>query len=127
MSDLQKLKELAGKATPGPWILATSNSWRRLLSRDGHSVCEPIKQKDGHPDLWFRNGGADGPDAKFMEAASPDVVLLLCEVAEKASTYFAHYLQDEADDEDVCVCGREQHERAKALRAALHSLQGKQA
>lgn len=55
--------------TPGPWMIATSNSWRRILSRDGESVCEPIKQNDGHPDLYFRNGGEDGPDARLIAAA----------------------------------------------------------
>lgn len=56
--------------TPGPWIIATSNSWRRIVSeRDGTTVCEPITQPDGHPDLHFPNGGADGPDAHVLEAA----------------------------------------------------------
>ena len=58
--------------TEGPWIVATSNSWRRIVSL-GHggmqSVCEPITQNDGHPDLHFRNGGADGPDAHLLCAA----------------------------------------------------------
>lgn len=56
--------------TPGPWIIATSNSWRRIVSeRDGTPICEPITQPDGHPDLHFRNGGADGPDAHVLAAA----------------------------------------------------------
>lgn len=37
------------------------------------SVCEPIKQNDGHPDLYFRNGGAEGPDARLI-AAAPDLL-----------------------------------------------------
>ncbi len=57
--------------TPGPWMVATSNSWRRIVSTAGGytPVCEPITQNDGHPDLHFRNGGEDGPDARLIAAA----------------------------------------------------------
>jgi hypothetical protein len=61
------------KNTPGPWAVATSNSWRRIVSRDYGTVCEPVVQRDGHPDLHFKNGGVDGPDAKLIEAA-PDLL-----------------------------------------------------
>lgn len=38
--------------TPGPWIVADSNSWRRIVTRDrGQHVIQPIKMRDGHPDL----------------------------------------------------------------------------
>lgn len=58
--------------TPGPWIIATSNSWRRIVTAHRmESVCEPITQNDGHPDLYFRNGGASGPDARLIEACNP--------------------------------------------------------
>lgn len=61
---------MSTQPTSGPWIIATSNSWRRIVSeRDSTPVCEPIKQPDGHPDLHFPNGGADGPDAHVLEAA----------------------------------------------------------
>lgn len=69
----------SGKHTPGPWLIATSNSWRRIVSRDSGNVCEPIKQNDGHPDLHFKNGGPDGPDACLL-AAAPDL-LEACEEA----------------------------------------------
>jgi hypothetical protein len=65
--------------TPGPWQVWTSNSWRRIYSRDHGSVCEPIVQNDGHPDLFFKNGGAEGPDAKLIEAA-PDLLIALKDV-----------------------------------------------
>lgn len=60
--------------TPGPWMVATSNSWRRIVSRDHGSVCEPIvHHSDHHPDLIFRNGGEDGPDARLL-AAAPELL-----------------------------------------------------
>ncbi len=59
--------------TPGPWIIATSNSYRRILSERHVGVCEPITQSDGHPDLHFRNGGFNGPDARLI-AAAPELL-----------------------------------------------------
>lgn len=51
--------------TPGVLELWTSNSFRRFGIRGGAPICEPITQRsDGHPDLYFRNGGPDGPDAR---------------------------------------------------------------
>lgn len=67
---------MGAKITPGPWVLATSNSWRRFVARDGGNVCEPITQNDGHPDLHFSNGGADGPDARLI-AAAPELLAAL--------------------------------------------------
>ena len=55
--------------TPGPWMLATSCSWRRFVNRDGESVCEPTTQRDGHPDLHFGHPG----NAHLIQAA-PDMV-----------------------------------------------------
>lgn len=67
--------------TPGPWLIATSNSWRRIVSVRGDSVCEPCTQHDGHPDLWFRNGGHDGPDARLI-AAAPELLEALQRLVE---------------------------------------------
>lgn len=40
------------KHTPGPWMVADSNSWRRIVTQDlGRCVIVPIKQRDGQPDL----------------------------------------------------------------------------
>lgn len=63
--------------TPGPWSVWTSCSYRRIGNNHGQLVCEPIVQhSDGHPDLHFRNGGADGPDARLI-AAAPCLLALL--------------------------------------------------
>lgn len=57
-------------STPGPWEVWTSCSWRRIGSHAGKMVCEPITQRsDNHPDLYFPNGGANGPDARLICAA----------------------------------------------------------
>ncbi|MEM1189892.1 MAG: hypothetical protein AAGI72_15275 [Pseudomonadota bacterium] len=57
--------------TEGPWIIATSNSYRRVLTeRRGIAVaCAVVQGSDGHPDLHFPNGGENGPDARLIAAA----------------------------------------------------------
>jgi hypothetical protein len=50
-----------------------------------------------------------------------DEIERLRTVADAAATYYEHYMQDEADGE-ACVCGREQQERAAAVRDALRAL-----
>ena len=61
------------KHTPGMWLIATSNSWRRIISLSGGTVCEPVIQPDGHADLHFPNGGEGGPDARLLITA-PDLL-----------------------------------------------------
>jgi hypothetical protein len=61
------------KHTPGPWMVADSNSYRRIVRTDRYEpVCCPVTQRDGHPDLQFPNGGYKGPDARLI-AAAPDL------------------------------------------------------
>lgn len=64
--DIQRLRQLLGGATKLPWQLATSNSWRRIVGFLSEPVCTPTNQPDGHPDLHFRNGGAEGSDAQLL-------------------------------------------------------------
>lgn len=79
--DTQKLRELQARATPGPLILATSNSWRRIVSFLGSKpVCVPCTQPDGHPDLHFPNGGAEGPDAALLIESRNALPALLDEI-----------------------------------------------
>lgn len=66
----QKLRDLIRQACPLPWMLATSNSWRRIVDPYHVPVCSPCNQPDGHPDLAFP-GGAEGPTATLLiEAAN---------------------------------------------------------
>lgn len=39
------------------------------MSETHEHVCTPTVQSDGQPDLYFPNGGADGPDARLIAAA----------------------------------------------------------
>lgn len=118
--NLAELEEKARAATPGPWILATSNSWRRFTTRDGKSVCEPTvySRDDPHPDLHFRNGGQDGPDAAYIAALSPDVALKLIAVVRAAQVYF--------DCDDVNSFSRPRADAHEALRTALAPFAGEQ-
>ncbi len=85
MIDVDDLRAKALAATPGPWELWTGCSWRRYGSTaTGSTIMEPIKQRDGTADLWFRNGGSEGPDARYIAAASPDALLALLDALDKA-------------------------------------------
>jgi hypothetical protein len=58
--------------TPGPWTWWTSCSFRRLSARgDGDVLCA-VTQSDGHPDVFLKNGGWEGPDGLLI-AAAPDL------------------------------------------------------
>lgn len=61
----QKLRRLINDSRELPWTLATSNSWRRIVDARHNSVCAPITQPDGHPDLLFF-GGPGGPEAQLL-------------------------------------------------------------
>lgn len=84
--NLSELEAVARAATQGEWKLWTSNSWRRFCDERGLSVCEPVtySERDRHPDLYFRNGGADGPDAMFIQTFSPARVQRLLSVVQAA-------------------------------------------
>ena len=82
---LDELERLARAATPGPWHVQDSNSWRRIGTDriDGAVVC-PINQRhDGHPDL-----GARRDDLDYIAACSPDVVLKLIETLRAADRLY---------------------------------------
>lgn len=60
MEAIAPLVELEKLATPGPWTVYDSNSWRRIGSeRDYHEILWPCKQQDGHPDFCGHNRDAD--------------------------------------------------------------------
>ena len=104
--------------TEGPWVVATSNSWRRIVSMGlggMQSVCEPIKQNDGHPDLYFRNGGADGPDARLI-AAAPDLLAAL-------QTFLAEYVSL-VNSGDAGNWDAEEEDKVIAARAAIAKATG---
>lgn len=110
--NLQQLRSIADGATPGPWMLATSNSWRRFVTaHNTRPVCEPIvySRTDPHPDLHFANGGANGPDARFMETFHPLRIKKLLDCVEALEALHA---------DPVSLAPR------YAARAALQALEG---
>lgn len=71
-----ELKKLAEAATPGPWVMWTSCSWRRLKNAEGVGVCVPfVNRVDKHPDMEVSS-----EDSAFMEAANPAAILKLLEI-----------------------------------------------
>lgn len=84
---------------------------------DGHGATFPV-------DIADYDEAADCPHCKPVYSAET-VDRLRARVAEletveaAARVYYEHYMQDEAADEDYCICGLDQHERAKAVRDSL--------
>jgi hypothetical protein len=65
---------MSTKHTPGPWMVQTSNSVRRIGNAYGDgNVCFATKHSDGCADLVFPNGGFNGPDARLI-AAAPELL-----------------------------------------------------
>jgi hypothetical protein len=66
---------MSEKHTPGPWSIWTSNSFRRIVSDATRRevLCGVVQRSDGHPDLYFPNGGYEGPDARLI-AAAPELL-----------------------------------------------------
>jgi hypothetical protein len=114
----QQLERLAAAATPGPWQWWTSNSTLRLTGADG---------KDGgvlhaYAHRGYGDISCNDFNRAFIAAANPLTVLAMirridaAEVLLRAAKVYAfNYLQDEAEDEEDCVCGPKQHAAAKAL------------
>nr|WP_288355948.1 ead/Ea22-like family protein [uncultured Pseudomonas sp.] len=80
---VQQLRERASRATPGPWELQTSNSWRRIGTTggrfaDGDVLAPTTHRGDNHPDLAARQ-----EDLDFIVAANPAAILVLLDKVEQ--------------------------------------------
>jgi hypothetical protein len=80
---LKAMKVACEKATPGPWSVWDSCSWRRIGTTqpyaDGNVIC-PITQSDGHPDLLAKR-----EDLDFIAICNPaNVSALIAEVERQA-------------------------------------------
>ncbi|MFV3416117.1 ead/Ea22-like family protein [Pseudomonas sp. NY15436] len=90
MTDLTKLKELAERATPGPWSAVweegDDTAWPNLF---------PIIQADGGETVIGNEGfysdlEQDKANAKFIAAANPQAILGLIERLDKAEHHWAN-------------------------------------
>lgn len=72
MSSLTELRELADKATPGPWV-------------DRHPPGDSWISADVSGLTYIVAKGLDDPDARYIAACSPEVIKALVAVAEAAS------------------------------------------
>lgn len=79
--DIEKLRELAEAATPGPWFVYEGSSWRRIGITPGRgsydmAVLAPCVASDGHPDLTSTSGLRE-ENLAFIAAANPATILAL--------------------------------------------------
>lgn len=94
---------------------------------------ELIQRLSGEADLCRNDGATDV--AKLLDDAVYALVNQAAEiaslradagrlraVADAASVYYQHYMQDEAESPEDCVCGNEQHQHAVAVRDSLAAL-----
>jgi hypothetical protein len=74
---LEELKKLCEDATPGPWEVHDSCSWRRIGTpgRDGNILCPENHPVDHHPDLR-----CDEDDLAFIAASRTALPELIAEV-----------------------------------------------
>lgn len=127
------LRDLIRRALPLPWMMATSNSYRRIVRADRYEeVCSPVKMPDGHPDLWFPDG-FEGPNAKLLVEAANALPELLDRadrtealdiiVLSVAAALARHGVKD-ADDpgEAIDVLVADKNREIARLREALSSI-----
>lgn len=75
------------KHSPGPWQMATSCSFRRIIDASGREIIGgAVQRSDGHPDLYFANGGYEGPDARLVLAA-PELLEALADLVKAEEEY----------------------------------------
>ncbi|MBV8060546.1 MAG: hypothetical protein JO253_03350 [Alphaproteobacteria bacterium] len=100
MTDLKDLLILCDMATPGPWELQTSNSYRRVGTQcaDGDVVRGTNHPLDNWPDLAAKAGTLE-----FIAAADPDTVRAL---ALEVLAWRERYPQQVYRPQDDCVALR---------------------
>jgi hypothetical protein len=113
MMDINKLRELASKATPGEWVISRGfRSDTCVIAKDGDTYVTVA--------LAGMSPKARG-NAAYIAAAFPDMLLALLDVAEKAKVLIAY------ESEGAEAGWPNWDERFDALRTSLAALgeQGK--
>ena len=109
LSDLKRLKELAQKATPGPWANSENAKkileqepfdWWQVLAPAPHDYSIPVivictmsprateEEQEQSRKAFSKTGvmkdpGQAGHDARYIAACSPEVIISMCEYIEK--------------------------------------------
>ncbi|GEM_PF-5731552 len=83
LKKLDELEALARAATPGPWLLQDSCSWRRIGTDPGScgDVLLPVVQSDGQPDISASRGNLE-----YITAVDPTTVLSIIELVRTRDT-----------------------------------------
>ena len=90
MTDLTKLKEMAERATPGPWTLYVPENYQGPEELPGYGV----ECAEGRAIIWGalepETGCQFDRDAEFIASANPQTILGLLERLEKAEQHWAN-------------------------------------
>lgn len=113
--DRSALLSLCANATPGPWELQTSNSWRRIGTAggrfaDGNVLAPTTHRGDNHPDLAARQ-----EDLDFIVAANPAVVRALLDEVGGLEADLAGYKMGAKAEADAGDEARAELRKFKAL------------
>jgi hypothetical protein len=123
-ADIDELRRLLARATPGPWQLQDGSSWRRIGTRDGDGVvlCPTVHHRDNHPDLTAGRGHDLYANLSLIIAAVSALPWLL-DQAERVKALEA--ARDEAHDLVVEWRGRANAGEAEVsrLREALELIE----
>lgn len=89
--EIERLRELREKATPGPWEVQDGCSWRRIGAggKDGNVLYPTNCRHDGHPDLSSGRGEDRAANLDLIVAAVNALPKLLdvAEIAREALTH----------------------------------------
>lgn len=103
--NLDRLKELAEKATPGPWVLKNSSDGGKEVRADKHTIiCDDVNYYPQPVEVY---------NQAYIAAASPDVVKELIEMLA-----FAHKLHAEVTEINVKTFD-DQRARIRKLLGAI--------
>ncbi len=84
-ADVERIKALAGKASPGPWY--AYNEADENEPADWHVLCEPLHPSYAEPVAMFRRVRNGEHDSEYIASLSPEVVAQLAEALTRYGEY----------------------------------------
>src|SRR6185312_2474494 len=106
--EIARLREIAEKATPGPWRATNEHLGWLVLSSPSEDVVEIISKEKGPVDRWQ-------PNAAHIATFDPPTVLALLDELEKARTELAKWNEEALRRDDAYSALLTERDSARAL------------